>query len=181
MEDHKIEGVQSYPIYKFTASWHEDGDAPYPNWKIGLPDGKIWNGTGWSKMYKTVPHQKEPELHILNWWEKYKNEKLVNKNPSTPLLHVELYEYETWCLDWFQHHTFDTGQTDEEALASFERFVQRKERIIREKGETAYCLMGAEDRYRWTGSGDDGKLDTNTKPPCRCKYCKEQGMIRIRH
>ncbi len=40
---------------------------------------------------------------------------------------------------------------------------------------------GAEDRYRWCGSDDDGKTNPGIKPPCRCKHCKEQGVIRINH
>jgi len=39
--------------------------------------------------------------------------------------------------------------------------------------------MGAEDRWRWRGFGDDGKEETSA--PCRCKACKEQGVVRIAH
>ena len=31
--------------------------------------------------------------------------------------------YETWLLTWFHHETFDVGQTDKEALDSFEQFI----------------------------------------------------------
>ena len=41
--------------------------------------------------------------------------------------------------------------------------------------------MGAEDRWRWHGAEPDGKPTDYSPAPCRCKFCKEQGVIRIAH
>ncbi len=40
--------------------------------------------------------------------------------------------------------------------------------------------MGAEDRWRWKGREPNGG-DDESDPPCRCKFCKKQGIIRIGH
>jgi len=96
---------------------------------------------------------------------------------------------EEWCLTWFAHYTFDIGQTDQETLNSFEEFVYRMKRYNSKNGKMEqfsdgtsywnepYCLMGAEDRWRWKG---DPKID-DSRPPCRCKFCKEKGVITIGH
>ena len=45
-----------------------------------------------------------------------------------------------------------------------------------------YCLMGAEDNWRWRAAGPDGNESEDQIPaPCRCKFCKEQGLLRIAH
>ena len=91
----------------------------------------------------------------------------------------------------FQHETFDLGQTDEEALESFRKFVYRKQELNYKNGHQEndsvsgnnkpfHCLMGAEDRWRWKGT-QEGNSEQPTDAPCRCKHCKEQGMIRIGH
>lgn len=77
------------------------------------------------------------------------------------------------------------GQSDADAVTSFEEFVRRKEDInakSRSKtGAEMYCFMGAEDRWRWHGADPNGDSSDHSRPPCRCKYCKEQGLIRIAH
>lgn len=179
---------QRFPIYQFKATWIQDGvhDDKYPNWHKGLPEGRVWDSVSFRKMYREEPNLREVQLYLIDWWDTYKLKKQERiKNPSIPLLSVELYEWETWCLNWFQHYTFDTGQNDLEVLASFERFIERKQRLNMEsqaKDKTdVYCLMGAEDRWRWHGAEPDGEGDTRSPAPCRCKFCKEQGVIRIGH
>lgn len=80
---------------------------------------------------------------------------------------------------------YTVGQSDQEALASFSRFVWRyadmQEYYPGEPPEGYRCLMGAEDRWRWCGASPDGEPDTRSKPPCRCEHCREQGVIRIGH
>ncbi|MCK9544878.1 MAG: hypothetical protein M0R03_22925 [Novosphingobium sp.] len=181
---------KTYPIYRFTARWSEISKdksyEEYPNWKKGLPKDRIWNSTSWTKMYKEEQDLKELEGWMMQWWDEYLTKK-DNEDKAMKLLYlkVEFFQNETWHLTWFQHETFDEGQTDEEALQSFERFVRRKELLNEKKqweeGKDEYCLMGAEDRWRWHGAEPNGQPDDHSPAPCRCKHCKEQGMIRIAH
>lgn len=164
-----------YPIYNFLFSWTQDGvqDPKHPNWYVGLPEGRIHNGTGFSKMFKEDQSQETLDQYAKDWYDKYivrEDKEIIN--PELVKITAEFSEYETWFLTWFCHETIDNGQTDEEVLESFERFVCRKEKLGREN----HCLMGAEDRWRWHGGTDD-----NTPPPCRCEFCKEQGVLRIGH
>ena len=99
-----------------------------------------------------------------------------------PKITIKFLWKETWCIDWFSHWTFDEGQSDSEVMLSFASFVDRMESYnrSRNKEEKEYCLMGAEDSWRWHGT-KEGDSNERTEPPCRCKYCKEQGVIRIGH
>jgi len=181
-----------YPIYSFSARWSQDGvwDENYPNWHEGLPEGRVWNSTSFRKMFKEEQTQEQLDAFAKEWWEGY-----LKAEHRTPMINIEMdflkaeyKEHETWVLTWFQHETFDVGQSDLEALDSFEQFVRRYERmqgqdIFYQKNypEKYHCLMGAEDRYRWHGAEPDGKPDDHSPAPCRCKFCKEQGVIRIAH
>lgn len=193
--EHLINGERAYPIYRFTAKWSQDGvqDPQYPNWHKGLPVGRVWDSSSWFQMYKEEQPQELLDAEIKEWFEEYKikkgnmgihGERQIN-NPADVELRVEFVEYETWVGTHFQHQTFDIGQSDGEALASFERFVQRKEVLNRnyrgEYGEGAYCLMGAQDRWRWHGAEPSGEPKDHSNPPCRCPGCKKLGLIRIAH
>jgi hypothetical protein len=163
-----------YPIYRFEARWTEkrvkmhDYDDTH-----GLPATRFWNGTGFSRMFKEDQTRKQLDIVLLEFWQKYER-----KGEEIELfsLHAELERRETWCLTWFSHYTFDVGQTDEEALDSFQSYVNRMLSIQDKDGIPT--LMGAEDRWRWCGGGPD---DERMPAPCRCKYCKEQGVLRIGH
>ena len=176
----EIDGEKAYPIYSFNVHWHQDGESEYEGWKKGLPKGRIWNGSQWIKMFKDEQDDITIRLYIMKQWESLaNNEKHKVLNLSIPIINWTM-EYETWCLTWFQHETFDVGQSDVEALDSFERYVYRH--IIKAEREGKEpCLMGAEDRWRWCGSEPDGKPDDRSPAPCRCIFCKEQGVIRIGH
>jgi len=178
----EIEGEKAYPIYRISARWIQDGERDHNfEWQYeGLPEGRIRNSTSFYKMWKIRRSRKQLDEFVKKWFNGFLKHKKDIKNPELIELKIEFKEYETWLLTWFQHQTFDTGQTDQEALWSFERFVMRKEKLIYEKGEEAYCLMGAEDRWRWHGTVD-GDPKNSTDPPCRCKHCKKQGLIRIAH
>lgn len=170
-----IDNEQAYPIYKIKFSWIEQ-------------NGKE-NNTNWKVMFKE-------ELSNDGQQEKLKQygELLSKKYQNTECMggSMEFVEYETWCIEWFCHYTFDTGQINQEVLDSFERFVRRKEDKNLANGhqindpnynnpnwvDTYYCLMGAEDRWRWYG-GDS--YEHKTDPPCRCEGCKKNGLIRINH
>jgi hypothetical protein len=174
-----------YPIYRISAKWsykRPEGRERIESLDKDLPDDRSGNAVSFTKMFKEPKTQEEIDLFAQEWWQKYTEAKLKDSAPELLELKGEYVEDETWHLTWFQHETFDYGQTDKEALASFEAFVQRKEQLNlehRRKGHAmdAYCLMGAEDRYRWTG----GESDNRTPPPCRCEHCKKQGLLRIGH
>ena len=167
---------KTYPIYRFTARWSEISKdksyEEYPNWKKGLPKDRIWNSTSWTKMYKEEQDLKELEGWMMQWWDEYLTKK-DNEDKAMKLLYlkVEFFEHETWHPTWFQHETFDEGQTDEEVLKSFENFVRRKEALNRkrqwEEGKDEYCLMGAEDRWRWE--------------VCHCEHCEKNEWTIINH
>jgi len=105
-----------------------------------------------------------------------------SKNPDHMVTEIGFSHYETWYVRWFSHRTIDVGQTDEEALRSFEDFVLRTEvyherrRYLGLPEDGDRFLMGAEDRWRWGAkeSGDD-------MAPCRCDGCKKNGVLTIVH
>lgn len=157
-----------YPIYEVTLQWNEDG----------LPEGMSNNLAQGQIMKKEPVAIEELEKEVAQRWEK--DNKNHVKNRRNLQVEVKFLRHESWCLNWFGHQTFDVGQTDEEVLASFERFVARNEwrQRLSTSDENYMCLMGAEDRWRWSGFDNDGnRID----PPCRCDGCRENGLIRIVH
>jgi len=177
----------TYPIYSFIARWSQDGiqNPENPKGYEGLPEGRIWNSTSFSKMYKEEQSQEVLNQFVSEWWEKYsKKPNYPIVNPSDVILTAEYKEHESWVITWFQHETFDVGQSDEEALDSFEQFVRRYENMQSLSydmyPENYHSLMGAEDRWRWYGT-IDGTPDSESPAPCRCKFCKEAGLIKIGH
>ena len=169
--------MKKYPIYRISAKWHQPIAKPGP-WDRtdGLPKGRCWNSASFLRMFKEELSENELNAFLAGWWEAYSK---GHPDWSKSELAIEFVENETWCLGWFFHYTFDEGQSDDEALLSFASFVDRKMQLIRERGREAYCLMGAEDMWRWCGKhNEDG---TSTPAPCRCDGCKEQGIIRIGH
>ncbi|MHC4297968.1 MAG: hypothetical protein ACYS7Y_11745 [Planctomycetota bacterium] len=189
-----LRGEQAYPICDVRVKWSQDiGEHDTsnmgPNWFEGLPEGRFWNQTGWAEM----PRHERTEQQILHeaeyvWWPKFKSEGIY---PSLNVFdfQVELLfrRWETWCIEWFSHWTWDTGQTDQEALESFSRYVMRTEELNLREGtmkngfwQEPYCLMGAEDRRRWHGA-KQGDSEEPTKAPCRCVHCRTSGKLRIGH
>ena len=173
-----------YPIYIFSFTWIEDGKNDGDRWNKKLPDNRIHNYTSFRKMFKTRQKRASNIAYAMNWWTKYiyeesrfTGQKLIDKKPELTQVNIKFLEYETWVIGWFSHETFDVGQTNQEALISFGKFVDRKHRL----GEDKYCLMGAEDRWRWHGLEPTGDHESNSPAPCRCKHCKESGVIRIAH
>ena len=192
-------GDKKYPVYLSQFKWFENG----------RKGNRILNFMYQRNMYKQSDKLEEGELLpiAINYWDGYKkhrtNKKVARQDDpklrykmSTPIISVEFIEFETWCLEHFQHYTFDIGQTDEEALLSFKQFVVRKIDLNHANGyhdmisppigadtkkRPFYCLMGAEDDWRWRGAEPDGKQSDQSKPPCRCKFCKERGILRIAH
>jgi len=155
---------KKYSIYKFYANWDQDD---FEN-----------NCTGYSIMYKENPSAerlenelKEFKLRILS-----KHNGVIFKNAE-----YEFVEEESWCLGWFNHYTFNEFENDLEIEDNFRDYVNRKETSNLKNGHQRndmnmsldlkehpyYCLMGAEDYYRW-------KI-------CRCEDCTKLGKITIDH
>lgn len=112
---------------------------------------------------------------------------VLKKRPDAHIIRatVKLIYWETWCLNWFSHHTHPLGRTDEELKQSWIRYVNRHDsyqrdlmggRVRQDNGEYAVCLMGAEDRWRWRGENDDAENYI-----CRCKGCTSWGIVRVTH
>ena len=133
-----------FQIYKFYATWDQDN---FEN-----------NGTGYSIMYKENPtvEQLENELQEFKLGILSRHNGVIFKNAE-----YEFVEDESWCCNWFNHYTYNQFETDSEVRNSFREFVRRKE-LIKD-----YCLMGADESYRW-------KI-------CRCENCKRLGKITIDH
>jgi hypothetical protein len=191
-----INGEKAYPIYKFSFTWTHDGEhdletkTKYPDsWMYkDLPLGRKRNSTGFSIMKEVEMTEDEIKEFVSSWWKSYVDKKgMTDINPELEPVHHRMY-YETWVCSWFQHETFDVGQTDREALISFDKYVRRHES---EQGDYELkkdheghpilhiSLMGAEDRWRWRGA-DDAE-GNHTPAPCRCEHCKRAGKIRIAH
>ena len=187
----EIEGEKAYPIYSVRIEYTEDvndENRKYVNEDRIQPDGRAKASISNTVMYKEEQDiafvKQEAKEKMWGNFTKGHDRRTLEKgrmpmdNPKLESIKVSLLRYETWCLDWFSHWTFDDERSDAEYLQSFADFVNRMERI------DDYCLMGAEDRWRWHGVADDGETtDPNkyTKPPCRCKGCKEKGIVRIDH
>ncbi len=184
-----------YAIYRIDVKWVMDGshegEKPDSFWIRDLPEGRKRNGTGFTRMYRDDPGLEGIRQKVRDeWWPAFKKK---GENPSEPTITIERQPDDCWCLTWFSHWTFDVGQSDAEALASFARFLERKGVPVFSSyeydryympGSGAYCAMGAEDRWRWRGlkSADGGHDEDNrTEPPCRCDGCRKHGIIRIIH
>lgn len=107
--------------------------------------------------------------------------KVHQKNGPGPVeVKIEYRGRETWCLSWFSHWTFKTMDAGA-ALASFGEYVRRWEDTQRlpagailKLGDAYRCLMGAEDRFRWSGADGAGA-------PCACEHCVRDDVWRINH
>jgi hypothetical protein len=93
-----------------------------------------------------------------------------------------------WWLTWFQHETFDIGQTDREARLSFTEYTWWAERQGTVPGSwdrKKVNLMGGEDPWRWRPAGVDNGYheggENADRIPCRCSACSKQGVLRIAH
>lgn len=187
-----IEGEKAYPIWSINLSWVQDIPKDFNPGERAIADfpaGRFRNATGCTKMWKDEVTAEQVDADAQEWSKKVlSNEKYKTANISDLKIEVKFVRYETWCLDWFSHYTFDIGQTDEGALRSFSNFVSRmidlnqREKTFKDGFEhEPYCLMGAEDRWRWHGRTLSDKNNEATEPPCRCDGCKKAGVIRIDH
>ena len=183
-EPSTIEGEIAYPIFRVDVKWHEP-IREYVKQGEGCPEGRGWNGTSKDIMFQDPIS----DADIDKWCQEVLENQLKHARPKAMFGDIaggefskKLLRHETWCLYWFNHWTFDVGQSDQEVLRSFGDYVGRmeclneKHRIATGKFDTdLHCLMGAEDRWRWRGKED------GSPPPCRCDQCKKNGLIHINH
>jgi hypothetical protein len=151
---------QKYPIYKFWAKWDQDN---YEN-----------NFTGFNKMYRATPTAEELENDFNLFKESIEKNCVLLRWIESGYKYVE---DESWVLKWFSHLTYNLFEKEEDAFESFHKFVNRKIKFNIDNGQWAtdyrdynkpyYCLMGAEDAWRW-------KL-------CGCDECKKIGQTAITH
>ena len=160
-----------YPIYSFHARWNQDD---YER-----------NGTNTTLMFRTKLTALQEAEELEKWWKNVLDGQRIDKTkPTVRELHPHLLElriaYErddTWCLRWFAHMTFNVFENESDAFKSFSKFVQEKlplhhncdvpyEERTRLNLKT-YCLMGAEDQWRWKLCGRD--------------ECKKEGITAIKH
>lgn len=179
-----IDDEPAYPIWSVTARWTQKraGENLAPWQTEGVPADRMRDCTDFYKLWAEDPDSKALQAWPREWWSAYK-EKHLEQEPADLVAIVRFVRNETWCLTWFSHYTIDRGQSDQEALDSFWRYVLRVEANNRHLADTdpnRICLMSAEDRWRWHGT-EDGDAQKRTDAPCRCKHCKEQGVIRIGH
>lgn len=173
-----------FPIWWYGAEWYYKGEAKEHD-RV-REDGLILNSTGVS-----IGFRKDPKEDDLIRWGKQviKQQREKGVEPVDVSLNRHLKYRAEWWLLWFAHSTFDDGQTDKEALDSFQEYVwwaqrQGKKRTVGVEHNVVE-LMGAEDRWRWCGSKDGRAgmmwVQNPTDPPCRCSGCKKNGVIRICH
>ena len=160
---------KKYPIYEFRARLNQD------DYQGNFVSANV--------MFKEKPTNGELTDRLIKWWGDFL---VAPRTSGKPIggLHPELLELTlvfkgngAWVLKWFCHTTYNLFGSQEEAFASFHRFVIEKmplqhnlelpkEYTDKHKLKT-YCLMGAEDTWRW-------KL-------CGCDKCKEAGITAILH
>jgi hypothetical protein len=152
---------KTYAIYRFLSKWDQ------PDYEGNL-------GAAY-KMYAVDPTQEEIEKDLQHYKEDTEKRHEVIRWHE---LKSEYVEHETWMVRWFCHITFNRFETDDAAIASFRKFVERKmEQNIRnghhnvERSNSSnapfYCFMGAEDEWRWE--------------VCHCEECQKSGMTIISH
>jgi hypothetical protein len=160
---------QAYPIYKMSFKWTQLD--PKTNQRVD-------NYSSFERMFKQELTEVEIDELIVkyksDYSEKY-SELDIEFNSGT----ITFFEYETWTCGWFCHSSFNYHLSNEDILESFSEYVSRYEGL-HETDPKYRCLMGADDRWRWTAR-DPVDHTKESPPPCRCNTCIEQGVVRIFH
>lgn len=157
---------KTYPIYKFYALWDQT-DFEH-------------NSSSYLKMFKENPTEEMLEEEFATH-----KDLLIKKyiEKETPIIEWRKSGYDFvgndyWMPSWFYHMTYNQFENDVDILKSFDKFVRSKEELNEENGhwdnerseysdKPYYCLMGAEDRWRWQ--------------ICNCEHCKKNGWTTINH
>lgn len=183
-----IDGERAWPLFALGASYVQDWNPkckhkPSPWQSEGVPAGRANNRSSWgARGFKEWPKNGELEEWSRKLWKGAlaRDDDYRIANPTDVVLAVTFQGWAVWWLTWFQHETFDVGLDDVDVLNSFDRHCDREKRRAGHEGREP-SLMGAEDRWRWTGSEPGGGPDCRSEPPCRCEHCKADGLIRIGH
>jgi len=171
---------RQYFIYQANLNWlYEDPDRK-PTERCKPNEQGLWhNGMGMTVPSKVELSRDQLTEKINERWKGMDNK---GRNAVNTTADVRLGKKAEWWLTWFQHETFDVGQDNRRALRSFEDYICWVMSLpTNEYGDPPFTLMGAEDHWRWHGAEPDGEPETRSDPPCRCKHCKELGLIRIAH
>jgi hypothetical protein len=158
---------KKYPIYRFSASWNQ---IDFQN-----------NFTSYYHMYKEEPTEEQLNEELNNWKNQLEKKHKEEGKHITEWhnMKYEYKEHESWCIGWSNHYTYNLFETDSEVWSSFFAFVNRKKQLNRKNGHgdseqydfnnknPFYCLMGAEDIWRWN--------------ICRCEHCQKAGKITVNH
>lgn len=183
-----------YQIFRLGIHWSQpisaDDKTEYSgNWTVGLPAGRRWSSYDFYHMPKGNITLEDAEIEAQRKGKPALDRALAEgKIVDAQDIHcTAVYlRSESWCMGWFTHWTHRAGMTGQEAICSFERFVRRMEDLNRREGRRVdglwhepYCLMGAEDRYRWSGERDAERNPTT--PPCDCEHCVKADIYRIDH
>ena len=152
---------KKYPIYRFEAVWDQ---SDFEN-----------NSTSCDSMFETKLSNSELESKSDEF-----KQNIIKKHPDAKFKSCDCkyIEDETWVLKWFCHFTLNKFDDDNATIKSFEQFVNRKTDLNLQNGhhkdesnpnskKPFYCLMGAEDRYRWE--------------VCHCEHCQKGGWTIINH
>jgi hypothetical protein len=139
--------MKKYPIYGISLKWLTKG--------IGKD----------SEYFKFMTKRKLSSKELTKKLEKAKNNSLLkvgrNKFKKWVSTEIKYIESEEWICGWFDHRTFNSFKSKSEAFINFSKYVSRK------KNDPQYCLMGAEDEWRWS--------------ICNCKECQKSRMTIINH
>jgi hypothetical protein len=125
-----IDGEQAYVIWEVQLKWSQDipkDRCLLPAQIEGLPEGRMWDHAKWFAMPKTKVEDSLEEIAravMEGQWSDIQDEGGF-WNPSDPKIEATIVHQEVWCPNMFSHWTWDIGQSDEEALASFNRFAVR--------------------------------------------------------
>lgn len=177
----RVSEDRAYWIYYISSHWRyrAPNDEKYPTW---APDAEGLRPNGSATVLAFKTEQTDEQLqecaarHAESICEHEAERGRLEVKGLT--MKVCLMARAEWWEKWFNHFTFDVGQSDEEVLRSFSDYVawvqglQEGGRVP--SGHPLACLMGAEDRWRWKGA--DGGI-----APCRCEGCKKNGLIGINH
>ena len=185
-----IDGERAWALFSMSAyyerDWNDEWTHEPSDWQTdGMPKGRIKDRTTWWKRgFREWPDEGELTKWSRRLWDNSlanpTTEKYAIVNPSNVMLVATFRGWAVWWLTWFQHVTFDVGLSDQDVLASFQRYCDRETRKAYHAGKDV-CLMGAEDHWRWCGAEPDGDNESRSPPPCRCKHCKKHGLVRIAH
>lgn len=154
---------RKYPVYRLDIWW----EITNPMTKYDDMGNTVENSTI-HRQYPVPPTSEALEVDVRKFWlamltDERGGPTLADRGAKLIGYSVEVTEIETWYQGRFRHMSLNVHLSDAELLDSFRQFVSRKR-----EGLESYCLMGAEDDWRWKG-------------PCRCEHCQARGIVRIDH